>query len=193
MTADRESPVLSALYRGNEEASRSLAKDRELDLPEAAALGEKAHAVRILDTTPGAVHAKSSDGWTPLHLAAFFGRAELTRILLDAGAEIEAVSGNAIANRPLHAALAGKLDPEVVELLLSRGADVNATAEAGVTPLHLAAARGSLTFTQRLLDLKADPNARMTDGKLPANFAVERGHPEVATLIDHWANHSSAT
>jgi ankyrin repeat protein len=131
-----------------------------------------------------AVGERSFDGWTPLHLAAFMGHADVARVLLDHGADIEAVAKNGIGNRPLHAALAGKESPEVIDLLLARGADVNARAEADVTPLHLAAARGNMAFTRRLLDLDADPDARMTDGKRPAAFAAERGHPEVAALLD---------
>jgi ankyrin repeat protein len=189
---DRESPVLAALYRGDDETARLLAKDRVLDLPEAAALGDSVRAARIVEDDRAALQVRTSDGWTPLHLAAFFGHAEVARILLAAGADIESVSSNGIANRPLHAALAGKLDPAVVDLLLSRGANAKATAEAGVTPLHLAAARGSMTYTRRLLEMNVDPVARMTDGKLPATFAAERGHPEVVALIEDWAARSSS-
>ncbi len=179
-----ESPVLAAVYRGHTELAAFIARQRELTLPEAAALGDAARVRAILQRDPAAVHARSTDGWTPLHLAAFMGHPEVARILLDHGADIEAVATNGIANRPLHAALAGKESPEVLDLLLAKGADVNARAEADVTPLHLAAARGNLAYTRRLLDLAADPAARMTDGKRPAAFASERGHPEVAALLD---------
>lgn len=179
-----ESPVLAALYRGHGELALLIARNRELSLPEAAALGDPDQVAIILKQDQKAVATRSSDGWTALHLAAFMGHAEVARILLDHDADLEAVSRNGIANRPLHAALAGKGSPEVVELLLARGADVNATAEANVTPIHLAAARGAMDFTRRLLELGADPAARMTDGKLAAAFASERGHPEVADFLN---------
>ena len=179
-----ESPVLAAIYRGHAELAAFIASGRDLTLPEAAALGDAKQVRTILKLDRDAVRSHSSDGWTPLHLAAHFGHAGVVRILLDNGADIEAVAQNGIANRPLHAALAGKESSEVFELLLARGADVNAKAEAEATPLHLAAARGNMQFTRRLLELKADPAARMTDGKLPAAFAAERGHPEVASLLN---------
>lgn len=179
-----ESPVLAAIYRGHAELAAFIARDRNLSLPEAAAIGDAARVRTILTRDRDAVRERSSDGWTALHLAAFMGHAEIVRMLLDHGADLEAVSRNGIANRPLHAALAGKGAPEVIELLLARGADVNARAEDEVTPLHLAAARGNMPFTRRLLEMKADPAARMTDGKLPAAFAAERGHPEVAALLN---------
>jgi ankyrin repeat protein len=179
-----ESPVLAAVYRGHAELAAFIAAQRDLTLPEAAALGDAARVRAILARDPAAVGTYSSDGWTPLHLAGFMGHPEVARILLDHGASLEAVAKNSIANRPLHAALAGKATPEVIELLLDRGADVTAKAEADVTPLHLAAARGNMAFTRRLLAMKADPAARMTDGKTPAAFATERGHSEVATLLN---------
>ena len=179
-----ESPVLAAVYRGHTELAAFIARGRDLSLPEAAALGDAKQVRTILTRDRDAVRTRSSDGWTPLHLAAFMGHPSVVRILLDHGADLEAVAQNGIANRPLHAALAGKESPEVFELLLAGGADVNAKAEAEATPLHLAAARGNMRFTRRLLELKADPAARMTDGKLPAAFAAERGHPEVAALLN---------
>ena len=179
-----ESPVLAAIYRGHAELAAFIARTRDLTLPEAAALGDTGRAKEILARDPAAIGARSSDGWTALHLAAFMGHAPVTRVLLDHGADLEAVSTNSIANRPLHAALAGKGSTEVIELLIARGADVNARAELGITPLHLAAARGNMPLTRRLIQLKADPGARMADGKRPADFAAERGHPEVAALLN---------
>ncbi len=179
-----ESPVLAAIYRGHTDLAAFIARHRDLTLPEAAALGDTDQAKAILARDPGAVRARSSDGWTALHLAAFMGHAAVARLLLDHDADLEAVSTNSIANRPLHAALAGKESTEVIELLIARGADVNARVELDITPLHLAAARGNMPITRRLIALKADPAARMTDGKRPADFAAERGHPEVAALLN---------
>ncbi len=179
-----ESPVLAAVYRGQTELAVFIARSRELTLPEAAALGDTDAIRKILARDPLSIGVRSSDGWTALHLAAFMGHADAARALLDQGADIEAVSLNSTANHPLHAAIAGKATPEVIELLITKGADVNAKGEAGITPLHLAAARGNMPFTRRLLDMKADPTARMTDGKLPAAFAAERNHPDVAALLN---------
>jgi len=179
-----DSPLLAAVYRGQTEIADLVARHRELSLPEAAALGDARTAKTILARDPGAINQRSNDGWTALHLAGFMGHADVARVLLDHGADIEAVSQNSIANRPLHAAIAGKAATDVIELLLERGADVTARVELGITALHLSAARGNMAITRRLLELGADPAARMTDGKLPASYATERGHPEVAALLE---------
>jgi ankyrin repeat protein len=87
------------------------------------------------------VAAYSHDGFTPLHLAAFFGHQELARLFLDRGADVNARSKNttfAPDNTPLHAAAANR-QVDVAALLLERGADVNAKDGHGFTPLALAA------------------------------------------------------
>ena len=77
--------------------------------------------------------AVSSDGWTPLHLAAFFGKGDAARLLLNKGASVTARSTNQMANTPLHAAAAGK-HAEIVKLLLDHGANANARQHGGWAP-----------------------------------------------------------
>ncbi len=174
------SPVLEALYRGHRAVVERLRGEWRLDLHEAAALGEVGRLREILQSDSAELGRLSGDGWTPLHLAAFMGQAEAAESLLRAGAEVAALSGNYMANSPLHAALAGAQSFGVVEALMRHGANVNLRAAAGVTPLHLAASRGSDRFVDLLLGAGADPSAATDDGKTAADFAAERGHPDLA-------------
>jgi ankyrin repeat protein len=109
----------------------------EVDVFVAAATG-RAGDLRQALTAPGAVGLYAYDGWTPLHLASFFGRADAVRILLDAGADVHAVSRNALTNTPLHAATAGK-HGDVALLLLAAGADSHVVDAGGYTALQIAA------------------------------------------------------
>jgi hypothetical protein len=147
-------------------------------------LGDADGLARRLAMHPGAAHERSGDGWTPLHLAGYFGHAALAQQLLDAGAELGAVSGNALANTPLHAALAGARDPATVRLLVARGADVSALGHGGARPLHLAAARGDTELVELLCAHGAAPDARTDDGRTAADFARERGHAALAERLD---------
>lgn len=181
---DGPSPILEALYRGATEALVALLEPGpSLDVHEAAGLGDVDRLREVLEASSGRPASFSDDGWTPLHLACFFGRPEAVRFLLDRGAPVEATSRNATANRPLHAALAGGAGREIVEALLESGADVTARGGGGFAPLHLAASRGSAGLVELLLDHGADPTARADDGSTPAGIAAERGHPDVAERL----------
>jgi ankyrin repeat protein len=127
--------------------------------------------------------AYDADGWTPLHLAAFHGDAEAVTLLLAQGTDPLARSRNAMANTPLHAALAGAESELVVRALLAGGASAVLAAGSGVTPLHLAAARGNRALAELLIAHGADPRAVMDDGKRPHDLAMERGHAEVAAWL----------
>ena len=135
-----ESPVMAALYRGHLTIVDALiAAGAEIDVFAAAALGRLQELRNTLDGT--SVNAYSYDGWTPLHLAAFFGRHDAAQVLLDAGADVTAVSQNSLANTPLHAATAGK-HSDVALLLYARGGDKAVTDVGGYTPLQIAEQNG---------------------------------------------------
>ena len=94
-----------------------------------------------LAADPGAASARTADGFTPLHYAAFFGGPEVTRVLLDAGADPGLRSANDFAVMPLHSAVAAGRT-EVALLLIAAGADPDVTQRHGWTPLHGAADNG---------------------------------------------------
>jgi uncharacterized protein len=178
-----ESLILTAVYTGQTELATRLAALRAPDLCEAAALGDAELVAALLDRGDPA-DLRSSDGWTPLHLAAYTGRAEAARTLVSRGAPVDAASTNATKNTPLCAALAGKGDHELVRLLLESGADPNFRAAHGVTPLHLAASRGADALVDLLLERGADGAARMDDGTTPAGIAAARGYAATAALLE---------
>jgi cytohesin len=71
---------------------------------------------------------------------------------------------------------------DIVELLIAKGADVNAKFdEDGSTPLHLAAWKGHFDAAELLIAADADVNAKMDDGDTPLDLA--KGHPEIADIL----------
>jgi uncharacterized protein len=148
------SPILDALYRGDrDEAARLQAKAAELDVFEAAALGDVERLRAIVEEDGEAARAWSPDGFTALHYAAYFDGPEAARALIEYGADVEAVSTNeefAPQARPLHSAVAaGRGD--VVEVLLHAGADPNARQHGGFTPLMAAEQTGNLELAEVLI------------------------------------------
>src|SRR6266536_4878507 len=66
-----ESAILTAVYHRQKEIVNLLvARGAPLTLHEACAAGEVERAERSIASDPDAIHSYSSDGWTPLHLAA---------------------------------------------------------------------------------------------------------------------------
>jgi ankyrin repeat protein len=178
-----ESAVLLAVYHGQDEVAQWLADaGAPIDLHEAAALGFSDRVASHLAAQPQAVNAYSYDGWTPLHLAAFFGRTPTVGLLLAAGALDNLLAHNPQANMPLHAATAARR-VDVVTLLLKHGSDVNACTAGGWTPLHLAAHGGYAELVDLLFEWGAAPESRNAEGATPYDLAVEQGHSEVAARL----------
>ena len=170
------SAVLHAAYQSNDEAIRALLSLRpSLSAHEAAATGATEHV-------DGAEHDHSTDGWTPLHLASYFGHTAAVERLLEGGADVHARSRNDLANHPLHAAAAGG-HLEVCRVLIGHGADVNARQSGGSTPLHAAAQRGDSALVSVLVDSGADPSAAMDDGRTAADLAREQNHEHVVDRL----------
>src|SRR2546428_11069030 len=128
-------------YRHKGISDLMLATGLKADIFEASALGLKDRVQDLVKADRAGVGRYSFDGWTPLHLAAHFGRLEVMRILLSNGADHRAVSRNSNRNQPLQAAAANR-QTEAVELLLKAGADVDARSHGDFTALHIAAANG---------------------------------------------------
>ena len=123
------SPIQTAFFGGQGAVvDVLLAAGPELDAFEAAIVGDAGQLAARLNEDPELLTAYSPDGWTLMHLAPWAGQPETTRLLLAGGADLAAVSTNALRNQPLNAAVAGpngETRTACVRLLLEAGADVN--------------------------------------------------------------------
>lgn len=181
--ADGVSLLMFAHYRGRRDAARVLLDAiPELDVFEATTVGDLDRLPSLLDAEPELARAWSPDGFTALHFAAFFGQDGASALLIERGADVNAVSRNGLTVMPLHSALAGR-HGAVSRRLIEAGAEINATQQDAFTPLHDAAQNGDMEMTVQLLESGADPKARLTGGATPADVADQAGHPEIAALI----------
>ena len=117
-------------------------------------------------------------------MAAGFGTPGAVRALLSAGADVNALSRNPQKNQPLHAAVALGKNPDIVNLLLASGAQVNAPQAGGFTALFSAAAADCRPLADLLVAHGADPAHKSDEGKTAADFARERGHTEMADWLE---------
>ena len=148
------------------------------------------------------IHASSTYGALPIHLAATHGWVNSVETLLELGANIEArttevsVSVGDLTGTPPHVSLSYKHTPlmtavqegfdNVVSLLLSKHADVAARSSAGETVLHFAARpwwREHTGIVKMLLVAGADPHATNDLGQTPVQIAEVAGYESTASLL----------
>ena len=118
-------------------------------LTRAARLGDMEQVTAILKETPGA-----AEDWQPLMTAAFEGHAAVVKLLLEHGANPDALSKNNYRHRPLHRVLEHKKTipkglhhVETVQVLLDFGASLTSRGgHSRMTPLCLAAVGGETQF-----------------------------------------------
>ena len=127
------------------------------------------------------------NGRTLLHLAARAGDLEVATWLLDRGADVHAVNDCAPAceergQTPLHDAQAFRDDP-MSELLLARGARVDALDANGRSPLHVAGDGARLSGAFVLCRHGADPVRKDASGKTPYDLAQPRAQPRDPNLV----------
>lgn len=179
------SPMQFAQYCGQEAILRTLIDPGPaLDVFDAATLDRVDDLAAMLARKPALAGAYSDEGFTPLHLAAFYGAPGSVALLLERGADVHARTTNFLDNMPIHAAAAGAAPLLMCSILLRGGADVNARQHGGNTPLHSAGFRGERSLVDLMLAHEADASARNDDGKTPGEVAGSQGHGALATLLE---------
>ncbi|NWR40702.1 ASB8 protein, partial [Tachuris rubrigastra] len=120
----------------------------------------------------------------PLHCACMVADADCVELLLQKGAEVNALDG--YSRTALH--YAAEKDESCVELLLEFGADPNARDGNRDTPLHWAAFRNRSECARALLENGALVDARDYNADTPLGWAAMKGNVEsVAVLLDFGA------
>jgi uncharacterized protein len=182
--AEGVSALMRARYRSDKAVIDAVASSvRTLDVFEAASFGDLDRLTELLMFDPALAISYSADGFTPLHLAAFFGRPEAVRFLLDRGADVDAAGHGWMTGTALHAAAAARR-PDAVAILLEAGADPNARQTHGWTPLHSFARNADLESAEALLAAGADPSATNDEGASVHDLAVESADEALVALIE---------
>ncbi len=170
----------------------------EMDIFAAIACNDVERVARILEKKPKAGEARDLAGWPALHRAVRLDRREIIKRLLDKGTDANVrvrsteldyapAANGATALR--QAAFWGR--PEIAEMLIKRGANVNARDARGDAPLHEAACLGHVEMARLLLKHGADVNAKGGEGLTPLDQANSHPWklPEMVKLLrDHGAH-----
>jgi ankyrin repeat protein len=159
-------------------------------LLEAAGKGDGAAVARLLAagadpnaTVPGRTPSGEAFQTTALAVAAGYGRLEAARVLLDAGADPDRANG--YGGTPLMLAAANG-DPEVLRLLLGRGAALDAGTDPrtrGFTAFHAACFENQPECAEALVRAGCDVGLKDSDGKTGRELAEEEGHAAVVARL----------
>jgi ankyrin repeat protein len=185
------SPILAAAFSGHSQLAEHLA-ERVVGMPdglsifEAATVGNAAVVRQRLAEDRAAIDDGGDEGFTALHLAAYFGRLEVARLLLGLGADRNAVAMNQMRVTPLHSAVSAR-HRDMTSLLLAHGASPNAVQRGGWTPLHAAAKAGDEEIVDMLLLRGADPTRKNDDGLTAIDMADQGGHGAIAKILRNYA------
>lgn len=178
------SAILYAAYHRQPQIAAELLPYRKANLTvfESAAMGEIARLQTLLHQNPKLVRATSTDGFTPLHLASFFGQTASQQVLIRAGADLEVHSQNLLNATPLQSAVAAR-QPQSAAVLLAHHANPNCRGESGYTPLFEAAGSGQVEVVTLLLKYGADPWIKGTDGKTALDLAAEAHQARIKEIL----------
>jgi RNA polymerase sigma factor (sigma-70 family) len=127
---------------------------------------------------------------TPLIRAAERGDLALVELLLERGAEVDRDCGCQGGESALWAGTVAHRTA-VVARLLEAGADPDATAFSGHTPLHVAAIRGFDDIARLLLSYGAHPDRRSHDGRTAVEWARSKGHASIALRLEPGSTRAS--
>ena len=140
--------------------------------------------VRALIKRPDVnLNVRNKDGNTPLHSAAWSGREQSARLLIDAGADIN-ISDNQQWTA-LHLAASNGHSSIVGELIKAPHRNLNVRNENGDTPLNVAADNGRAASARLLIDAGADINISDNKQRTALHMAADLGYDDILrTLID---------
>jgi uncharacterized protein len=139
-----------------------------------AARGGSVEVANLLVTRGESVSELDSNGETPLFWAVANGRATTAEFLIKSGANVNAT--NFAASTPLLVAARNAIAPDLIKVLVSEGANVNAKDRRGENALHKIAQYGCsealVPEAQALFGAGADITAKNEEGKTPMDILL---------------------
>ncbi|XP_048246286.1 uncharacterized protein LOC124127331 isoform X3 [Haliotis rufescens] len=149
----------------------------------AAALGGHRDVVELLVNEGADVSLVDKDGNNILHQACRGGDVETVKFVLSL--HVVDINSRGWRSRTPVVSAALRRHRDVVEFLVSEGADVSLVDEYGDNILHLACMRGNLETVKFALSLNVvDIDARNNDGQKAADVARLLGHKKVVKLLE---------
>jgi len=152
---------------------------QQADIFTIARTGTVNDARNLLKGNPNLVKATNPEGYSPLILACYRSNNEVARLLLDSGANIDAVSGMGTA---LMASVV-KGNEEMVRYLLEKHAMVNLSDQNGMTALLYAVMFKKHNLADMLVKAGADPDHKDSRGQSAIDYAVVANDDKLIEIL----------
>jgi len=146
---------------------------------------EQLNKLTILLKNGCEINSKNDFGYTPLMVAALKARPEIISFMLERGAAVNIVSTDELKFTAMFTAVQNVENPEIVELLIEKGAEIDRKAFCDWTPLMVAIRMRNLVGARILIRHGADVNAVNAAGQTPLDLAyeyLERNDPIINML-----------
>jgi ankyrin repeat protein len=155
-------------------------------------IGDIAAVLKAIKDGADINHENKKKGYRPLHLASLYNHPEITKLLIDSGANINLL--DIAGATPLH--LTSKIyppNPEAAKILVDCGADINLPDNDGNIPLHYATYMDS-EIAKLFIDRGVNINHANKFGLTPLHNTVEYNLPKIAKLLlDNGADSNCAS
>uniref|UniRef100_A0A8D0FUF0 Ankyrin repeat and SOCS box containing 3 n=1 Tax=Strix occidentalis caurina TaxID=311401 RepID=A0A8D0FUF0_STROC len=138
-------------------------------------------SVRVLLEAGADPNGVTTEATTPLFLAVENGHADIVKFLLEHGANVQGSHSWSGWNSLHLASFQGC--PEIMKILLEKGASKECKDDFGITPLFVAAQYGKLESLRLLVSHGADINCQAKDRATPLLIAAQEGHTECVELL----------
>lgn len=157
-----------------------------------AAEGGKADMVTAMLKKNADWRPQNQDGDTAFSKAVIHGHVPVVKALLNHGVEHHVAEGS--KRTLLHVACSSeKTKPEMIDLLVEKGLEINEQGDRGDTPLHNATRIGNIEVTRSLLVLGADQLIEDHQHRTPITVAWQNGHSNLVKLFQSHAKHKGFT
>ena len=128
---------------------------------------------------PDIINTPNKSGYTPLIIAGYRNQLEAVKVLLDLGANVNAISEDGT----VLTAACYKSNTALVKILLEQHADVNVKNNAGTTPLMFAIMAENEEIVKLLMENKADTKTIDNSRKSAVDFAKDCDSEVIKQLI----------
>ncbi|KAL4778842.1 ankyrin repeat-containing domain protein [Aspergillus varians] len=158
--------------------------DAKFPLHEAAREGKLAIAESLLNANPKLATTKDDDDRLPIHWAVAYNHLPIIELLVSTkGFDPDVEDASCWTPLMIASSLKNAEGDPIIDILLRKGADVNAKSVTGQNALHFATSKANLSTVRTLLNNKCSARVKDKRGQLALHRAAAIGSTPIIQLL----------